>query len=322
MEIILVLLFAVIFGAVVLTMRGGQQYFASRQKKRVSDMLQGPDRGAVRIETKILREGGDQPSAFAEFLKRVNVVRKAAEDLQQSGMSMSFNALIGQTIVTLIIGALVGLKFNPLMYPAVSAAAGALVLGVLPYFRVKRAKAKRLKTFEAQFPEALDFLSRAMRAGHAFSISLEMLAEESPVPLGQEFRKVFSEHNLGLPIETALGNLVKRIPLIDVSFFVSAVLLQRETGGNLAEILTKLASVIRERFKIKGQVAAASAHGRITGTILTLMPVALMLGLMLIAPSYLKSMADDPDGRLLIGGAIIGILLGHFCIRKIIDIKV
>ncbi len=321
MEITLVLLFAVIFGAVVLTMRVGQQYFANRQKKRVSDMLKGPER-AVRIETRILREGGDQKSALAEFVKKVNVFQKAAEDLQQSGMTMSFNALIVQTVVALAIGTLIGFKFNFLMYPAVSAGAGALVLGFLPYFRVKRAKAKRLKAFEAQFPEALDFLSRAMRAGHAFSISLEMLAEESPAPLGQEFRKVFSEHNLGLPIETALGNLVKRIPLIDVSFFVSAVLLQRETGGNLAEILTKLASVIRERFKIKGQVAAASAHGRITGTILTLMPVALMLGLMLIAPTYLKSMADDPDGRLLIGGAIIGILLGHFCIRKIIDIKV
>jgi tight adherence protein B len=179
-----------------------------------------------------------------------------------------------------------------------------------------------MKDFEQQFPEALDFLARAMRAGHAFSISLEMLADESAPPLAQEFKKVSNEHNLGLPIETALSNLTTRLPLIDVSFFVSAVLLQRETGGNLGEILTKLAAVIRERFKVKGQVAAASAHARITGTILTLMPVALMLGLMVIAPNYLKSMAEDPDGRKLIYGTLCGIVTGHFVIRRIINIKV
>jgi tight adherence protein B len=198
----------------------------------------------------------------------------------------------------------------------------AFLFGILPYVYVMRERSKRLGSFEEQFPEALEFLARAMRAGHAFSIALEMLSEESPQPLGSEFRKVYNEHNLGLPIETALTNLTDRVPLLDVKFFVSAVLLQRETGGNLAEILTKLAFVIRERFKLKGQVRAASAHGRITGSILTLMPVVLMFGLMVVAPSYLKGMADDDDGRLIIAAAIGMIIIGHFVIRKIVKIKV
>ncbi len=323
MQAVLVLLFVVVFGVVLLTMRAGQKYFANRQKQRVAEMLQGPDAAKVRLETKILKEGGDRDrSALDDVLKKLNFFRTAEADLQQSGLAMSLTALVAQMTILMIPGVFIGLRLNPLMYPALTGAGCAFALATLPYLRVRRARNKRLRAFEQQFPEALDFLARAMRAGHAFSISLEMLSEETPPPLGQEFRKVFSEHNLGLPIETALGNLVSRVPLIDVSFFVSAVLLQRETGGNLSEILTKLAAVIRDRFKIKGQVAAASAHGRITGTILTLMPVALMLGLMIVAPRYLKSMADDPDGRLLIGGAIIGILLGHYCIRRIIDIKV
>jgi tight adherence protein B len=161
-----------------------------------------------------------------------------------------------------------------------------------------------------------------MRAGHAFGMTLEMLAEESPVPLSQEFRKVYNEHNLGLPIETALQNLAQRVPLLDVSFFVSAVLLQRETGGNLSEILLNLSQVIRERFKLKGAVKAASAHGRITGSILTLMPVALVGGLMFVSPGYLTGMANDPDGKWIIVTSMVFLLLGHFFIRKIVKIKV
>jgi tight adherence protein B len=149
-----------------------------------------------------------------------------------------------------------------------------------------------------------------------------MLSEESHPPLAPEFRKVFNEHNLGLPIESALKNLVTRMPLLDVRFFVSAVLLQRETGGNLAEVLTNLAHIIRERFKLKGQVRAASAHGRITGAVLTVMPIVLMLGLLVVAPGYLQGMVADPDGKYIILGAAIGLLLGHFTIRRIVNIKV
>ena len=161
-----------------------------------------------------------------------------------------------------------------------------------------------------------------MRAGHAFSVSLEMMADESPEPIGIEFRQVFNEQNLGAPIDVALKNLGQRVPLLDVRFFVSAVLLQRETGGNLAEILTKLSQVIRERFQLKGKVKAVSAHGRMTALILCVMPLITMMLLSVIAPTYLASMAGDYHGKLLIVGAIMGQILGYLWMRKIVNIKV
>jgi tight adherence protein B len=149
-----------------------------------------------------------------------------------------------------------------------------------------------------------------------------MLGEESPDPLGMEFRTLFNEQNLGAPLEVAFANLIQRLPLLDVRFFVSSVLLQKQTGGNLSEILVRLAYIIRERFKLKGQVRAASAHGRLTAIILTIMPIVLMFALFVIAPGYLQSMAKDPDGKWLIVAAIIAQGLGYFFIRRIINIKV
>lgn len=323
MEALVFLFFIVIFGAVVVAMLAVQHYHSSAQKKRVTERLQGDEEVGHRVETRLLRDvSADGEPALLQFLSRFNVIRKMESEVEQSGLKMKLAGLFMQMALLGAVCGFVGYYFRPLITVVWSAVGFGVFGAMLPYMRVRRARTKRMNAFEEQFPEALDFLARAMRAGHAFSISMEMLAEESGPPLGQEFKKVFNEHNLGLPIETALQNLTKRVPLIDVGFFVSAVLLQRETGGNLAEILTKLAAVIRDRFKVKGQVKAASAHGRITGAILTLMPVALMMGLMLIAPGYLPGMAKDPDGIKLIYGAIAGVVLGHLCIRKIVNIKV
>jgi tight adherence protein B len=198
----------------------------------------------------------------------------------------------------------------------------AAALVSLPYVYVRRTRKKRLDTLEEQFPEALDFLARSMRAGHAFTISLEMIGEEVRDPLGQEFRALFNEQNLGAALETALANFTLRVPLLDVRFFTSSVMLQKQTGGNLSEILQRLAYVIRERFKLKGQVKAASAHGRMTAGILTVLPVVTMLGLLFVAPGYLQGMADDPDGKKMIGAAIVAQVLGNYFIKKIINIKV
>jgi tight adherence protein B len=198
----------------------------------------------------------------------------------------------------------------------------AIVFGFLPYFYVRKKRRKRLDTLEEQLPESLDFLSRSMRAGHAFTITLQMVGEEMADPLGQEFRTLFNEQNLGASLEGALRNFAERVPLLDVRFFTSSVLLQRQTGGNLAEILTRLAYVIRERFRLKGQVRAASAHGRLTATILVMLPICTVLGLLLVAPGYMQGMAADPLGRWLIGSAIFLQLIGNFFIRKIINIKV
>jgi tight adherence protein B len=149
-----------------------------------------------------------------------------------------------------------------------------------------------------------------------------MLGQESAEPLGQEFRTLFNEQNLGAPLEVAFANMLRRLPLVDVRFFVSSVMLQKQTGGKLSEILTRLSYVIRERFRLRGQVKAASAHGRLTAGILTVMPIALMIGMLIVAPGYLQSLAADPDGKWLIVAAVTAQLLGYYFIRRIIRIKV
>lgn len=313
--------FLLIFALTTLLISLGLRFMETQKKKKVTEMLVTSDGQTTLREAKVLLEP-TIPSGLSAFLARFDFAQQAEAQIQQAGLNWTVSGLLAQMLIFGVLGALLGLWANILMLPWLSVLAIAGFLGSLPYLYVLRQRHNRLSAFEQQFPEGLDFLARAMRAGHAFAISLEMLADEGPQPLSVEFRKVFNEQNLGLPIETALKNLVTRVPLLDVRFFVSAVLLQRETGGNLSEILTKLAHIIRERFQLRGQVRAASAHGRLTGTILTIMPVVLMLGLMVVAPGYLQSMAADPDGKYIIAGAIVGLLLGHISIRRIIDIKV
>src|SRR5262249_11511333 len=168
-----------------------------------------------------------------------------------------------------------------------------LCTGFLPLFYVSKKRAKRIDLLETQLPDALDFLARSMRAGHAFTISLEMVGEEIHEPLGQEFRALFNEQNLGASLERSFANFAKKVPITDVRFFCSAVLLQRQTGGNLSEILNRLSQIIRERFRLKGQVKAVSAHGRLTATILVLLPIATLAGLMLTSPGYLTPMFES-----------------------------
>ncbi|MBM3738294.1 MAG: type II secretion system F family protein [Acidobacteria bacterium] len=197
-----------------------------------------------------------------------------------------------------------------------------LIGGVSPVLYVLRTKAKRLHKFEEQFPESLEFVSRSMRAGHAFSVALEMIHREFGEPLGGEFRRCFDEHNLGMPLEAALLKLAKRVPSLDVHFFVSAVLLQKRTGGNLAEILDKLATLMRERFKLRGKIKAISAHGRMTGTALTCIPIGVALMMFYVNPSYVSFFIEDAIGNAMLGGAITLQLIGYLVIQKIVSIEV
>ena len=211
---------------------------------------------------------------------------------------------------------------QPLGFVLLSVFAFAFVLGGLPYFYVRHKRNSRLKELEEQLPDALDFLARSMRAGHAFSISLEMIGTEMPDPMGQEFRAFFAEHNLGAPIEVAMANFGKRVPLLDVRLFISSVALQRQTGGNLSEVLTRLAFLIRERFRLRGQVKAASAHGRLTSAVLTILPLVMIFLLNFVAPDYLPTMLKDPDGKYMVMAAVIFQVLGYVIMRKIVNIKV
>ena len=159
---------------------------------------------------------------------------------------------------------------------------------------------RRLRVFEEQFPEGLDLISRALKAGHAFATGLKMVADEMPEPVGPEFRKTFDEQNFGLPMKDALENLTLRIPLLDVRFFATAVLIQRETGGNLSEILENLAHVVRERFKILRQVRVYTAHGRFTGYVLLALPAVLCIALSFINPDHMNLLFRHHMGQMLL----------------------
>lgn len=198
----------------------------------------------------------------------------------------------------------------------------ALAAAVIPILYILRVRAKRLDRFEEQFPESLEFVARSMRAGHAFSVSLEMIHREFQEPLSGEFKRAFEEHNLGLPLDQALLKLANRVPSLDVHFFVSAVLLQKRTGGNLAEILDKLAYLIRERFKLRGKIRAISAHGRMTGMALTMIPLGVALLMFYVNPSYVGFFFDDQTGNIMAGAAIALQVVGYLIIRKIVSIEV
>ncbi len=196
-------------------------------------------------------------------------------------------------------------------------------LGLLiPYKILARKKKRRLQKFEKQLPDALDLLARGLRAGHAFPTGLQQVAKEMADPLGTEFFKTFREFNHGLDLNTALLNLCHRIDLRDLSFFTTAVLIQRETGGNLTEILEKISILIRERFKLRNQVKALTAEGRLSGLILLLLPPVLAVILMAVNPEYESQLFHHPMGRIMCGVALGFQLLGMWCIHKIVNIKV
>ncbi len=315
--------FAVLFALILLAVSVGLKFFDARRKSQMNNMLQTAVGEPVVAITSLLKEiEPETPTGFHGLLKSMHFTRHAQEQLQQAGLNWSPTRLVTAMGLMMIPGLGLGAMVPFLLNGPTTAIVLALVLGATPYLYVKHKRKKRLERLEEQFPEALDFLARSMRAGHAFSISMEMLGEELEDPLGMEFRALFNEQNLGAPLDIALRNFGERVPLLDARFFISSVLLQKQTGGNLSEILSRLAYVIRERFRLKGQVKAASAHGRLTATILTVLPVCTMVGLLVVAPGYLQGMAADPDGKWMIGGAIVAQILGNFFIKKIINIKV
>jgi tight adherence protein B len=197
------------------------------------------------------------------------------------------------------------------------------VLGsLIPYSYASYRRNKRFQKFEELFPEAIDTLARAVRAGHAFTTALELIADEIADPVASEFRKLFEEQKFGLPVRDALMNLTQRVPLVDVKFFVTAVMLQRETGGNLAEILDNLSYVIRERFKIMRQVRVYTAQGRLTMMLLMGLPPIIVLTMLSTNPAFIKPLFSDPIGHALIVGGIVLQTIGYFVIRRIIQIQV
>ncbi len=317
------LIFLPLFAVVLIAISLGGRFLEEQSRRRVKKILRAAsgDSAAEVPETSILVEEQREDPVTA-LLAQSELPGRMAKFIQQAGLDWSVTRLFLSIAIGFVVGFIVGWKLEPLGFRFLSALGLGALLGGLPYLFVRHKRNRRFADFEEQFPDALDFLARSMRAGHAFTISLEMLGSESPDPVGQEFRTLFNEQNLGAPIETALENLGARVPLLDVRLFISSVLLQRQTGGNLSEVLIRLGYIIRERFRLKGHVRAVSAHGRLTAIILSVLPIALVLGLTFIAPGYLKALADDPDGKWMIAGAIAGQILAYFIMRRIIDIKI
>ena len=319
----MVIAFFVLFVLILIAVSVGLKFFDARRKKQVGKMLSTAAGEPLVTVTNLLKElAPEGGSGLRGALEQFKFTKHAQQQIQQAGMNWSPTRMLSAMCLAAILGLGIGTMAPFILNGPLTAILLAVAFASAPYLYIRRKRKQRLDLLEEQFPESLDFLARSMRAGHAFSISLEMLGEEMADPLGQEFRALFNEQNLGAPLDMALRNFADRVPLLDVRFFTSSVLLQKQTGGNLSEILGRLAYVIRERFRLKGQVKASSAHGRMTATILTLLPVATMILLLIIAPGYLQAMAADDTGKELIGGAIGAQLIGNFFIKRIINIKV
>jgi tight adherence protein B len=202
------------------------------------------------------------------------------------------------------------------------AVAVGILTGSLPVLVILRIRARRFRRFEAQFPDAIDLLSRAIRAGHAFNTGIKMVADEMPAPVGKEFQRVFEEQNYGLPMKGALMNLLDRIELLDLRLFVVAVLIQRQSGGNLAELLGKIAHTIRERFRIFRQLKVHTAQAKLTGIILVCLPIVMFFAIWALNYEYMKIVFVDPWGFRLLITSIVLWIVGFLWIRKIVNIEV
>ena len=239
--------------------------------------------------------------------------------IEQSGTKASISAVA-------LVGILCGLVVSFIAAAATRAGwsmpAGFAIGFAIPFLVLRVKRTRRLRSFEEQFPEALDLIARALKAGHAFATGLKMVADEMPEPVGPEFRKTFDEQNFGLPLKDALENLTRRIPVLDVRFFSTAVLIQRETGGNLSEILENLAHVVRERFKILRQVRVYTAHGRLTGYVLLALPAVLAIALSFINPEHMNMLFRERMGQMMLLGALVMQTFGFLWIKQVVKIEV
>jgi tight adherence protein B len=323
MDLSFVLFAVVAFLAVVLFLEGVYNLWASGsspEAKRIAQRLQllsgDAQTSAASIERAQERERMPRLNAL---LAHLGFGQRLTRWVAASGMAVSAAELI---VMSAVLGAcglfLPGLFGRPWVFGAVLG----LGLAVLPWWRVGRRRTARVERIERQFPEALDLMGRAMRAGHAFPSAVKMVADEMPEPLGRDFRILFDEMNYGVPAGEALRHLADRVPLPDVSYFVVAVLIQRESGGNLAELLDSIAGIVRQRLKLMGEVRTLSAEGKLSAYILTALPFGVVAVVNLINPEFMTVLWTDPLGHRMVGVALFLMLLGMLWMRKIIRIRV
>ncbi|MEW5979822.1 MAG: type II secretion system F family protein [Acidobacteriota bacterium] len=295
-----------------------------REKRKViKDRLESITEASRRSPTPeldlIKKELLSDVPAINRFLAQFTHTSRLKKLIQQADMKLKVSNFILISLILFVVGVIVSNQLLNIL--PVNLVIGAFC-GALPFFFILFKRNRRYRKFEEMFPEALDLLTRAVRAGHTFNTGMEMIADEMPDPVGKEFRITFDEQNFGLPLKQALFNMLERVPLIDLKFFVTAIMMQKETGGNLAEILANLAHLIRERFKIMGEVRTFSAQGRLTGYILTCIPIAMGFVLSALNWDYMSALFKEEIGHYMLAGAGFCQILGYVIIRKIVKIKV
>ena len=253
------------------------------------------------------------------MLRRMSVARGLELLLYQAGSSMR----VGMFLMIMAAGAMIAYLVGYVVFARLLHALVFMVVGgVAPLLILHHKKSVRMRAFSEEFPDALDLLVSALRAGISFSSAMQIVADESPEPIRSEFAIVVEEQALGLELREALTNMANRVDSIDLKFFVTAVVLQRDTGGNLTEVLDNTSRLIRDRFRILGDIQTFTAQGRLTGLILTCLPLGLAIFMVIVAPEYFHKMWDLPSGRAVLGFGALMQLLGSLAIRHIVNIKV
>jgi tight adherence protein B len=290
-------------------------------------------KAAERLD-QLVGRGPRQRESQADLLLRQALAANDKKNLFDSLVPQSLNLtkLFEQADANIQPSALLGISFGlALAGAALSsllagsiyvAPVGALLFFLVPWLWIYWKRKSRLKMFASQLPDAMELVARALRAGHSLAAGLHVVSEEMPPPISTEFGRVYEEQNLGVTLEDALKNMCDRVPNLDLRFFVTAVIIQRQTGGDLAEILDKIGYVIRERFKILGHVKALTAEGRLSGIVLIAMPFGLFALMLKMKPDYVTTLWSDPDGIKMSVFALVMQILGAICIKKIVDIKV
>ena len=318
----IVIVFAVVFGVVVgafwLFVQRPEQRSTAALRRRLKGELDEPDEPAadalVERQPKHDRRRLDGIAATAGG----GVLRYLAVQIERANMDMPPGRLLAAASVVGFAGACLLSWLSPLWVVTVPLG---LAAAWLPIAVVRFRAERRVRKFEEQFPEAIELIARALRAGHAMTTGLALVAEELPDPVGAEFRLVYDRQNFGMSMPDALRLFAERVPLLDARFFVTAVLTQRESGGNLAEILDNLGDVIRQRFRVKRQIRVVTAHARLTGWVLTMLPVVVALGMVVVAPDHILMLVRDPLG-IRMGLTAFGLwVLGYFAIRKLTDVE-
>jgi len=271
----------------------------------------------------MLKESGvlSQPldttqGALAEFLSRFRNLSLLFEQADTTLTPAKFFAVsAGMGLAGAVAGAATGI--NPAIIPAFT-----ILAGVLPLLWLVMRRRRRLRKFAKQLPDALELIARALRAGHSLASGFNLVADEMSAPIGVEFQRCYEEQNLGIALDDALRSLTDRVPNLDLKFFATAVILQRQTGGDLAEILDKIGELVRERFRIWGQVQALTGEGRLSGIVLLALPPVLFATVWYLNPEYVMVLFTDPMGKKMLAGGVVMQILGALVIRKIVNIKV